>query len=38
MNFLANFSKLKAAPLDLSFGSFLTFLHYVIEEVKRHLL
>ena len=25
-------------PLDLSFWSFLTFLHHVIEEVERHLL
>ena len=28
----------KAGPLDLSFWSFLTFLHHGIEEVKRHLL
>ena len=25
-------------PLDLSFWSFLTFLHHGIEEVERHLL
>ena len=32
--------KLKAGPppLDLSFWTFLTFLHHGIEEVKRHLL
>ena len=31
--------KIKAGPpLDLSFWSFLTFLHYGIEQVKRHLL
>ena len=32
--------KLKAGPppLDLSFWSFLTFLHHGIEEVERHLL
>ena len=30
---------LKAGPpLDLSFWSFLTFLHHGIEEVERHLL
>ena len=29
---------IKAEPLDLSFWSFLTFLHHGIEEVKRHLL
>ena len=28
----------KAGPLDLSFWSFLTFLHYGIEDVERHLL
>ena len=28
----------KAGPLDLSFWSFLTFLHHSIEEVERHLL
>ena len=31
-------SCLKAGPLDLSFWSFLTFLHHGIEEVERHLL
>ena len=33
-------STLKAGPppLDLSFWSFLTFLHHGIEEVERHLL
>ena len=25
-------------PLDLSFWSFLTFLHHSIDEVERHLL
>ena len=29
---------LKDHPLDLSFWSFLTFLHHGIEEVERHLL
>ena len=29
---------LKAGPLDLSFWSFLTFLHHGIEKVERHLL
>ena len=29
---------LRQDPLDLSFWSFLTFLHHGIEEVKRHLL
>ena len=29
---------LRQDPLDLSFWSFLTFLHYGIEEVNRHLL
>ena len=28
----------KAGPLDLSFWSFLTFLHHGIEEIERHLL
>ena len=28
----------KAGPLDLSFWSFLSFLHNGIEEVERHLL
>ena len=28
----------KAAPLGLSFWSFLTFLHHGIEQVERHLL
>ena len=28
----------KAGPLDLSFWSFLTFLHHRIEKVERHLL
>ena len=31
-------SLLKAGPLDLSFWSFLTFLHHGIEEVERHFL
>ena len=31
-------SPLRQDPLDLSFWSFLTFLHHGIEEVKRHLL
>ena len=30
--------ELKAGPLDLSFWSFLTFLHHGIEEVERHVL
>ena len=30
--------EIKAGPLDLSFWSFLTFLHHGIEEVERHLL
>ena len=30
--------RLREDPLDLSFWSFLTFLHHGIEEVKRHLL
>ena len=30
--------RVNAAPLDLSFWSFLTFLHHGIEEVERHLL
>ena len=29
---------IKAGPLDLSFWSFLSFLHYGIEDVERHLL
>ena len=29
---------LRQDPLDLSFWSFLTFLHHGIEEVDRHLL
>ena len=29
---------LRQDPLDLSFWSFLTFLHHSIEEVERHLL
>ena len=31
-------SCLKAGPLDLSFWSFLTYLHHGIEEAERHLL
>ena len=30
--------QLRQDPLDLSFWSFLTFLHHGIEEVERHLL
>ena len=30
--------KLRQDPLDLSFWSFLTFLHHGIEKVERHLL
>ena len=30
--------KIKAGPLDLSFWSFLTFLHHSIEQVETHLL
>ena len=29
---------LRQDPLDLSFWSFLSFLHHGIEEVERHLL
>ena len=37
--FHLNMSSIKAGPhLDLSFWSFLTFLHHGIEEVERHLL
>ena len=31
-------STLRHDPLDLSFWSFLTFLHHGIEEIERHLL
>ena len=31
-------ANLRQDPLDLSFWSFLTFLHHGIEEVERHLL
>ena len=31
-------SLLRQDPLDLSFWSFLTFLHHGIEKVERHLL
>ena len=38
-NTLTRISAIKAGPpLDLSFWSFLTFLHHGIEEVERHLL
>ena len=30
--------RLKDPPLDLSFWSFLTFLHHGIEDIERHLL
>ena len=30
--------QLRQDPLDLSFWSFLTFLHRGIEEIERHLL
>ena len=35
---IVSLDTLRQDPLDLSFWSFLTFLHYGIEEVKRHLL
>ena len=35
---IKSFIKIKEDPLDLSFWSFLTFLHRGVEEVERHLL
>ena len=32
------YTMVEGPPLDLSFWSFLTFLHHGIEEVERHLL
>ena len=38
-HFQPTFRRFKAGPpLDLSFWSFLTFLHHGIEEIERHLL
>ena len=36
--FTGVYGNFKAGPLDLSFWSFLTFLHHGIEEVEKHLL
>ena len=38
LTFPLGISVLRQDPLDLGFWSFLTFLHYGIEDVERHLL
>ena len=38
MEIVQRLKKLRQDPLDLSFWSFLTFLHDGIEKVVRHLL